>query len=271
MGASDGLTTTETRNPLTVELDQMTVVELLRVMNSEDRKVPDAIARVIPEIAIAVDLVVGALRAGGRLVYLGAGTSGRLGVLDAAECPPTFGTSPDLVVGLLAGGNEAMFHAVEGAEDSEERAVSDLERIGFAAADVLVGIAASGRTPYVIAGLAHARRLGAATVSIACNPGISGESGGAGRHRAGQRPGGAHRFDPPEGGYEPEAGAEHDLDRSDGPSGQGVRQPDGRCDSPPTRSWSTVPCASWRRPPAAQRTRRCGRWTRPTGTPRPRS
>jgi N-acetylmuramic acid 6-phosphate etherase len=149
----------------------MTVVELLRVMNSEDRKVPDAIASVIPEIAIAVDLVVDALRTGGRLVYLGAGTSGRLGVLDAAECPPTFGTSPDLVVGLLAGGDEAMFHAVEGAEDSGERGVSDLERIGFAAADVLVGIAASGRTPYVIAGLAHARRLGAATVSIACNPG----------------------------------------------------------------------------------------------------
>lgn len=171
MGVPDGLATTETRNPLTLELDRMTVVELLQVMNSEDRKVPDAIAGVIPEIAIAVDLVVGALRTGGRLVYLGAGTSGRLGVLDAAECPPTFGTSPDRVVGLLAGGHEAMFHAVEGAEDSEEGAVNDLERIGFAAADVLVGIAASGRTPYVIAGLAHARRLGAATVSIACNPG----------------------------------------------------------------------------------------------------
>jgi N-acetylmuramic acid 6-phosphate etherase len=115
--------------------------------------------------------VVEALRAGGRLVYLGAGTSGRLGVLDAAECPPTFGTSPELVIGLLAGGDEAMFHAVEGAEDSGERAVADLERIGFGAKDVLVGIAASGRTPYVIAGLGHARRFGAATVSIACNPG----------------------------------------------------------------------------------------------------
>jgi len=171
MGAPDGLTTTETRNPLTLELDRMTVVELLEVMNSEDRKVPDAIARAIPEIALAVDLVVDALRAGGRLVYLGAGTSGRLGVLDAAECPPTFGTSPELVIGLLAGGDEAMFHAVEGAEDSGERAVADLERIGFAAPDVLVGIAASGRTPYVIAGLAHARRLSATTVSIACNPG----------------------------------------------------------------------------------------------------
>ena len=171
MGAPEGLTTTETRNPLTIQLDQMTVVELLHVMNSEDRLVPEAIARVIPEIASAVGLVVDALRKGGRLVYLGAGTSGRLGVLDAAECPPTFGTPPELVIGLLAGGTEAMFHAVEGAEDSTERAISDLERIDFTAADVLVGIAASGRTPYVIAGLAHARRLGAATVSIACNPG----------------------------------------------------------------------------------------------------
>lgn len=173
MGAPDGLTTTETRNPLTLELDRMTVVELLQVMNNEDRKVPDAIAQAIPEIALAVDLVVDALRSGGRLVYLGAGTSGRLGVLDAAECPPTFGTPPELVVGLLAGGDEAMFHAVEGAEDSGERAVADLERIGFGAADVLVGIAASGRTPYAIAGLSHARRLGAATVSIACNPGAT--------------------------------------------------------------------------------------------------
>lgn len=171
MGAPDGLNTTETRNPRTVELDRMSVVELLQVMNSEDRKVPEAIATVIPEIASAVDLVVESLRSGGRLVYLGAGTSGRLGVLDAAECPPTFGTSPDLVVGLLAGGDEAMFHAVEGAEDSAELAVTDLRRINLGPADVLVGIAASGRTPYVIAGLAHARQMGASTVSIACNPG----------------------------------------------------------------------------------------------------
>ena len=170
MGALHGLRT-ETRNPRTVELDQMSVEQLLQVMNSEDRKVPDAIARAIPEIAQAVDLVVRSLRSGGRLVYLGAGTSGRLGVLDAVECPPTFGTPPDLVIGLLAGGEEAMFHAVEGAEDSTELAVDDLRRIGLSSADVLVGIAASGRTPYVIAGLAHARQVGAATVSIACNPG----------------------------------------------------------------------------------------------------
>lgn len=170
MGAPPGLTTTETRNPRTLELDQMSVTELLQVMNSEDRLVPEVIAGVIPEIARAVDLVVESLRGGGRLVYLGAGTSGRLGVLDAAECPPTFGTSPDLVVGLLAGGDEAMFHAVEGAEDSTELAVNDLQRIGLTSADVLVGIAASGRTPYVISGLAYARQVGAATVAIACNP-----------------------------------------------------------------------------------------------------
>ena len=171
MGAMLGLTTTESRNPRTVELDQMSVVELLRVMNAEDNLVPEAIARVIPEIALAVDLVVASLHDGGRLVYLGAGTSGRLGVLDAAECPPTFGTSPNLVVGLLAGGDGAMFKAVEGAEDSAERALADLQRIGLRAEDVLVGIAASGRTPYVLAGLAYARQVGAATVSIACNPG----------------------------------------------------------------------------------------------------
>lgn len=169
MSRENVLTTTETRNPKTVELDQMSVVELLQVMNAEDRKVPEAIAQVIPEIASAVELVVEALRNGGRLIYLGAGTSGRLGVLDAAECPPTFGVPPDLVLGVLAGGNKAMFQAVEGAEDCAKLAVCDLVRVKLKPQDVVVGITASGRTPYVIAGLAHARRVGALTVSIACN------------------------------------------------------------------------------------------------------
>lgn len=148
----------------------MSVTEFLEVMNAEDHRVADAVADQIPQIALAVDLVVAALRRGGRLIYTGAGTSGRLGVLDAAECPPTFGTDPGLVVGLLAGGQQAMFQAVEGAEDSAELGVADLVAIGLTADDAVVGIAASGRTPYVIGGLDHAREVGAATIAIACNP-----------------------------------------------------------------------------------------------------
>ena len=271
MGAPDGLTTTETRNPLTLELDRMTVVELLQVMNSEDRKVPDAIAGAIPEIALAVDLVVDALRTGGRLVYLGAGTSGRLGVLDAAECPPTFGTSPELVVGLLAGGDEAMFHAVEGAEDSGERAVADLR------ANRVRSSGRAGRHRRVRPHpLCHCRPGPCAPTGCGhgldrLQPGRGGEPRGPGGHRAGQRSRGAHRFDAAQGGYQPEAGAQHDLDRRDGPARQGVRQPHGRRACPATRSWSTAPSASSRRRPAAPRTRRSVRWPRPTGMRRPRS
>ncbi|MFT3861961.1 N-acetylmuramic acid 6-phosphate etherase [Micropruina sp.] len=165
------LTATESRNPRTATLDAMSITEFLQVMNAEDSRVPAAVADQIPQIARAVELAVAALRAGGRLIYTGAGTSGRLGVLDAAECPPTFGTDPDQVVGLLAGGQQAMFRAVEGAEDSTELGVADLVELGLGGCDVVVGIAASGRTPYVIGGLDHAREVGAATVSIACNPG----------------------------------------------------------------------------------------------------
>jgi N-acetylmuramic acid 6-phosphate etherase len=161
---------TETPNPLTGELDAMSVDEILRVMNDEDAGVAGAVSAAIPEIARAVDLAVAALSAGGRLVYQGAGTSGRLGVLDAAECPPTFGTDPAQVVGLLAGGHEAMFRAIEGAEDSRELGADDLSGIGLTERDVVVGIAASGRTPYVIGGLDEARRVGAATVAISCSP-----------------------------------------------------------------------------------------------------
>lgn len=161
---------TETPNPLTGELDAMSVDEILRVMNDEDAGVAGAVAAAIPAIARAVDLAVAALSSGGRLVYQGAGTSGRLGVLDAAECPPTFGTDPAQVVGLLAGGNEAMFRAIEGAEDSRELGADDLTGIGLTERDVVVGIAASGRTPYVIGGLDEARRVGAATVAISCSP-----------------------------------------------------------------------------------------------------
>lgn len=162
--------TTESRNPRTRNLDELSVDELLATMNAEDARVPAAVAAALPAIGRAVRAASEALRAGGRLVYFGAGTSGRLGVLDAAECPPTFSASPDQVVGLLAGGQGAMFKAVEGAEDSAELGAADLAAIGLTAADVAVGIAASGRTPYVIGGLDYARGVGAVAVSIACNP-----------------------------------------------------------------------------------------------------
>lgn len=161
---------TETANPLTGALDAMTVPEILRVMNDEDAGVAAAVAAEIPRIARAVDLAVAALTGGGRLIYLGAGTSGRLGVLDAAECPPTFGTDPDQVLGLLAGGPEAMFRAVEGAEDSRRLGADDLVDVGLTDGDVVVGIAASGRTPYVLGALDHARGVGAATVALSCTP-----------------------------------------------------------------------------------------------------
>ncbi|MEA5155040.1 MAG: N-acetylmuramic acid 6-phosphate etherase [Raineyella sp.] len=165
------MSTTEAHNPRTRELDTMTIPEFLTVMNEEDHRVPDAVGAAIPDITRAVAAVTARLRAGGRLLYLGAGTSGRLGVLDAAECPPTFGTDPGLVIGLIAGGEVALTTAVEGAEDAPQLAVRDLDAVGVCAADAVVGIAASGRTPYVIGGLDHARALGAAAVSIACNPG----------------------------------------------------------------------------------------------------
>jgi len=160
---------TETANPRTSELDTMSTPEVLRVMNTEDQTVPRAVERQLASIADAVDLIVSARRRGGRLIYLGAGTSGRIGLLDAVECPPTFGTDPNEVLGLIAGGKEAFIQAVEGAEDDPTQAATDLQAINLTATDVVVGIAASGRTPYVIGGLTYARTIGAATVSISCN------------------------------------------------------------------------------------------------------
>ncbi|SHE25219.1 N-acetylmuramic acid 6-phosphate etherase [Actinomyces glycerinitolerans] len=168
---SQRLGITEQRNPASADLDRMSSLEIVTVMNKEDHKVADAVQQALPQIARAVDAVVAGLRSGGRLIYMGAGTSGRLGVLDAAECPPTFRTDPNLVVGLIAGGKGAMFTAVEGAEDSAELGVSDLNELQLTAQDVVIGVAASGRTPYVIGGLDRARELGATTISLACNTG----------------------------------------------------------------------------------------------------
>lgn len=164
-----GKLTTERRNPQTMDLDKMTIPEMLQLMNQEDAKVTDAIKSALSEIGKAVEVTVASLKSGGRLIYMGAGTSGRLGVLDAAECVPTFGVSPDMVVGLIAGGERAMTKAVEGAEDSRELGQEDLEKLKLAKNDVVVGIAASGRTPYVIGGLQYAKTIGAHTVTISCN------------------------------------------------------------------------------------------------------
>lgn len=147
----------------------MTALEIVRLMNSEDRKVATAVARKLPAIAKAIDAIVASIRNGGRLFYLGAGTSGRLGVLDAAECPPTFGISPTLVRALIAGGKKAITKAVEGAEDSAANGERDLRRLRLSKKDVVVGIAASGTTPYVVGALKYARRLGAVTVALTSN------------------------------------------------------------------------------------------------------
>ncbi|GGF93861.1 N-acetylmuramic acid 6-phosphate etherase [Rhodococcoides trifolii] len=162
---------TETRNPATRDLDTVSVLEVLQMMNAADRTVPEQVERVLPDIADAVELVARSLSGGGRLVYLGAGTSGRIGTLDAAECPPTFDTDPSRVIAIIAGGQTALTEAIEGAEDDEQRARDDVSLASVGPLDTVVGIAASGRTPYVITGLRTARTLGAATVSIACNVG----------------------------------------------------------------------------------------------------
>lgn len=161
--------TTERRNQATLDLDTMTALEIATVMNREDRNVPLAIEKALPQIAQTIEAVEKAFRQGGRLFYVGAGTSGRLGVLDASECPPTFGVPGEMVVGLIAGGDRALRFPIEGAEDDKEQGKKDLEAHGLNAKDVLVGIAASGRTPYVIGGLEYANSLGCKTVSIACN------------------------------------------------------------------------------------------------------
>lgn len=160
---------TETRNPNTMELDQMTPLEIARAMNKEDAGVAEAIKAVLPHVATAIEWCTEGLKQGGRIIYMGAGTSGRLGLLDAVECPPTFGVTPDTVVGLIAGGESAFIKAVEGAEDSQTLGEEDLRKIGLTDKDVVIGIAASGRTPYVIYGLRYAKKTGCKTAVIACN------------------------------------------------------------------------------------------------------
>ena len=160
--------TTEKINPATINIDKCTTLEMVKLINDEDKKVAAAVESVLPEIARAVDAIAESFSRGGRLFYIGAGTSGRLGVLDASECPPTFGVNPDMVQGLIAGGEGALIKAVEGAEDNRDLAAKDLSDKNFCAADILVGITTSGRTPYVLGGVDFAKKIGAITVGVSC-------------------------------------------------------------------------------------------------------
>lgn len=161
---------TETRNPETIDIDQLSTLEIVTKINKEDRTIPEVVSNTLIQVAQAVDWIVECIQKGGRLIYLGAGTSGRLGMLDASECPPTYGTSPELVQGIIAGGQLAISQAVEGAEDSITLSVEDLQSRNVTALDIIVGIAASGRTPYVTSGLLYAKSLGCKTVAITCSP-----------------------------------------------------------------------------------------------------
>lgn len=162
---------TEQRNPNTMNIDTLSTLDMVKLINREDHRVADAVGEVTDKIAQAVDVIAEKLAAGGRLIYCGAGTSGRLGILDAVECPPTYSTDPETVQALMAGGYGAIFKAVEGAEDSKELGVQDMQNIHFGSKDVLVGIAASGRTPYVRGCMEYAKQLGAPTVAVTCCPG----------------------------------------------------------------------------------------------------
>jgi len=161
---------TEAQNPASADIDTLPTIDMLRVINNADQEVALAVQRELPNIARAVDAIVASLESGGHLFYTGAGTSGRLGVLDASECPPTFNTRPDLVQGLIAGGDRALRHPIEKAEDDPKQGKQDLIAHHFSSGDVLCGIAASGRTPYVLGGIAHARSLGAVTIGLSCTP-----------------------------------------------------------------------------------------------------
>lgn len=164
-----GKLTTESRNQNTLDIDQVSTLEMVKKINDEDKKVAIAVEKELPQIAKAIDSIVRRMKKGGRLIYIGAGTSGRLGILDASECPPTYGVSEELVQGIIAGGQEAIFRAKEGAEDSKELAIIDLKDKNINENDTIVGLAASGRTPYVIGGLEYANEIGALTVSVTCN------------------------------------------------------------------------------------------------------
>ncbi|STR68297.1 N-acetylmuramic acid 6-phosphate etherase [Raoultella ornithinolytica] len=208
---------TERRNANSANIDTLSTVEMLTVINQEDQQVAHAIAPYLPQIAQVVDKVAAAIQAGGRLIYIGAGTSGRLGILDASECPPTFGTRPEQVVGVIAGGHKAILSAVENVEDNKAQGALDLQNLNFSNRDVLVGLAASGRTPYVIGAMEYAHSQNAFVAIVSCNP--HGEMARLAdvAITPGRGSGSGHRVYPSEGGNRAEAGAEHDLHRRHDP------------------------------------------------------
>ena len=210
---------TEQRNPNTMNIDTLSTLDMVKLINREDHRVADAVGLVTDKIAQAVDVIADCLAKGGRLIYCGAGTSGRLGILDAVECPPTYSTDPEMVQALMAGGYGAIFKAVEGAEDSKNLGVEDMRNIAFCKKDVLVGIAASGRTPYVLGCMEYAKKLGAPTISVTCCPGS--ELDRFADIGIAPAPG------PDEVRHRSENGAEHALHRRHDQAGEGLRQSDG--------------------------------------------
>ena len=218
---------TEQRNEATAHIDRMSTLEMVRLINQEDHKVADAVGREAQHIARAVDIITGHMKQGGRLIYVGAGTSGRLGILDAVECPPTYSTEPELVQGLIAGGTPAIFRAVEGAEDDPDLGRKDLEEIHYTKQDVLVGIAASGRTPYVIGAMEYAKSLGGVTIGVTCCPGSEIDTL-AGGHRTDARPRGRDRLHPHESGTAQKMVLKYASTCTMIRLGKGVRQSDGR-------------------------------------------
>ena len=214
--------TTEARNPASDDLDGLSAIEIVRLINSEDAKVAAAVAEQSEAIASAIDAIAERLARGGRLIYIGAGTSGRLGVLDAVECPPTFNTHPSQVVGVIAGGYAALTSAVEGAEDRHELAVEDLKNVRLTDGDVLVGIATSGRTPYVLGGLEYAQSIGAFTVGVSCNRDSEIVHLLRHQHYCGRRTGDCQRLHASEGGHGHQDGAQHAQHRRDGSTRQNL-------------------------------------------------
>lgn len=208
---------TERRNANSANIDTLSTEEMLTVINQEDQQVAHAITPYLAQIAQVVDKVAAALQAGGRLIYIGAGTSGRLGILDASECPPTFGTRPEQVVGIIAGGHKAILSAVENVEDNKAQGAMDLQNINFSSRDVLVGLAASGRTPFVIGAMEYAHSQKRFRRHRQLQPARGNGPAGGRRHYAGGRPGSRYRLNAAEGRHSAEAGAEYDLHRGDDP------------------------------------------------------
>ena len=213
--------TTEQQNPKTKAIDEASALEIVKLINAEDQTVPKAVKKILPDISRAIIVIANRLSHGGRLFYIGSGTSGRLGILDASECPPTYNTPPELVQGIIAGGTPAVFRAQEGAEDSESAGAEDLQNQKLTNLDVVVGLSASGRTPYVIGALKYAQQTGAYAIAVTCTENPETEA-----HR--NRSGSHYRFNPYESRHGAKADFKHAFHRQHDPDGKSVRQFNGR-------------------------------------------